>query len=143
MLENAILNFVATHAAVLNERVHHLFEYGPACEAALKSHEPEVHDRRRRLESLIAATENRMKDLVGLMTAAKGVVAMMKNVTPGRGFPVPPNFPQLRMRIPQTTHLILSMVGNEGRHISEQDQLLLLAFGEFNQSLQIWKEALS
>lgn len=138
MLEDAIKRFMEDHAVILNERIHHLFEYGPACDSALKSHDPKVHDRCRKLEQSIKNAEAQMRQRVLILGAAKGVIFLQQGKSTG-----PVGFPQLRSRLPRATQLILSLVGNADRENSPDDQVMLAVFAEFYQSVSLWKDFLS
>lgn len=142
MLEDAIRSIVACQMAIFNERSHRLFEYGPACEDALKSHAPEVHGRCSQLESAINRTGKNLGTTTSLISAAKGAIVLL-NGARVQGSPEPLNLPQLRMRLPAVAQLILSMVGNETREVSTEDTTLLLVFAEFHQYFMTWREALA
>ncbi|BAQ02624.1 hypothetical protein AVU38_gp096 [Ralstonia phage RSL2] len=142
MLEDAIRTFVADHSAIFNERVHQLFELPDASDSCLISHDPKVHERYSRLSVSLERSMTRGKEYMALVAAAKGIIQLLANQSIGRQFPMPPNFPQLRMRIPEATQLILSLVGNASRDMSQHEQVLLVAFGEFYDNFRTWKQAL-
>lgn len=138
MLDDAMKRFMEDHAVLLNERINWLFEYGPACDEALRSHKPQVHSRCQKLESLIKRAEAQMRQRVLLAGAAKGAIHLQKGMDTG-----PVGFPQLRARLPEATQLILSLVGNADQEVAPNDQVTLAVFAEFYQSISLWKDFLS
>jgi len=134
MLEDACSMFQADQVVILNERIGYLLKYGELIASYDKVKDPQLLHEAQRIGGPLQRSEESLHRLTLLYTAAKAISHLMSSAN-ARGSM---HFPQLRIRVPSATQLILSMVGEAGREIHQSDLMTLTAFGEYYRYIQLW-----
>lgn len=129
LLKDALFAYKGDLLVAVNERCNQMLQYGELVESMKWSKAPEnvYLQRAEEVNEKLKALEKKIQVITLLITSIDAIEHLRNQAAKPGGVA---HFPQLRMRLPLAIHVVLSMVGDYDREISDHDMMMLAAFSE-------------